>query len=36
MAIRNINISVTDEEYEQLVERKGSKTWREYFLDLEV
>jgi predicted CopG family antitoxin len=32
--IRNINISVTDEEYEQLAERKGSKTWREFILEI--
>ena len=33
MAIRNINMPVTDSEYERLLERKGSQTWREFLLE---
>ena len=32
MAIKHINIPVTEEELEILEERKGSMTWREFIL----
>ncbi len=34
MGIKNINVAVTDEEMETLEERKGSRTWREYILEI--
>jgi hypothetical protein len=32
--VRTINETFSNEEFEQLKEKKGKKTWREYILEL--